>query len=530
MGIFEIKNLTFTYPSSPFPRLDNINIDINKGEFVLLIGNSGSGKTTLLNHLKTAMTPEGERAGEVLYNGSLLGEIPAGKQSSEIGYVMQNPQRQTVTDKVISEMAFGLQNIATDPGKMRRSIAETSNYFGIDNIMDREISSLSGGQRQLLNLAAVAAMRPKVLIFDEPTANLDPVAANRFLQAVQRLNREAGITIIITEQRTRQIFAMADRVIVMDTGRIIRDTAPENLVGLGDNFARFLPTPRQVASRCGCGTPLPLTVKQGRQWLEEYIKADNINPTCFPVVDENYSSPAIQVKDVYFRYTKDGKDILKSADFWVPEGVIFRIIGGNGGGKSTLLKVMSGALSPYSGKVITKKGAKCAYLPQESSLLFGRDSVAQELKETGRSEEDIEKTARLCKISHLLNKHPYDLSVGQQQCVALAKILLYKADILMLDEITRGMDSLLKDNLADILKSLTKKGVTVVMVSHDIEFCAQHSDITAMLFDGDITSWDNPRRFFSENNFYTTQAARMAYDILPGAVTAQDIIKILNDK
>ncbi|MBQ7904026.1 MAG: ATP-binding cassette domain-containing protein [Oscillospiraceae bacterium] len=530
MAIFEIKNLNFSYPQTEKQVLKNINLTVNEGEFLLIFGKSGSGKTTLLNHFKTVMTPHGKRDGQIIYDGRPLADVSDRVQAAEIGYVLQNPDRQLVTDKVWHELAFGLENTGIEQSEMHRRVAETANFFGIDKWYDRDVSTLSGGQKQLLNLACVMVMQPKVLILDEPTSQLDPIAATDFLNAVYRINSELGTTVIIIEQRTESAFSQADRVVFMADGEIVSVNRPEKIFEdiskLDADTVKLLPTPMQVFYGLKQKGAAPVSIKKGRNWLLDYISENNISVTEYkrekPAVA---GRTAIQLKDVWYRYEKDGEDVLKGADIAIPQGCLYAIIGGNGSGKSTLIKTICGINRPYMGKVIVDKSlGKAAYLPQEATLLFSRETVLEELQEMTADKNLIAETAALCNINGLLDSHPYDISAGQQQCVALAKVLLSGAEILLLDEVTKGMDGIFKSQLADLLKKLCEKGKTIVIVSHDIEFCSEYADMVGMFFNGTIVSQDVPQRFFAQNSFYTTAGARMSKGILKNTVNAKDII------
>ena len=527
MAIFEIKNLTFTYPMAAVPALKNINLTIQPGDFILITGPSGSGKSTLLSHLKPAVTPNGQRQGQIFFDGQELEKIHFSQQSRQIGYVFQDPSRQIVSDKVWREMAFGPENLGMDRDKMARLIAESANFFGIEDWFERDISTLSGGQKQLLNLAAVMVCQPQVLILDEPTSQLDPVAASEFLNALARLNSETGTTVIMTEQRTEQVFALADKVIFMQSGQITALCDPSETGREKSIPTEFLPTPAAVFRLLERSGQAPVTVKQGRSWLKDYTDKNKLPSARLP--EKQYFAQqfaAIEAKSLFFRYEKNGKDILSDCSIRIPKGCILSVIGGNGSGKSTLLKVLSGVSKAYYGKIKLDDNSRCALLPQEASLLFSFDSVMQELQDMTGDEAAIDQAVRLCHIEKLTDRNPYDLSAGQRQRTALAKIILSGADILLLDEVTAGMDGIFKKKLGDIFRRLTAMGKTIVLVSHDIEFCAEHSDLVAMMFNGQLTKRYSPQKFFSANNFYTTAAARMTRGILEGVVSVKDVTEL----
>ena len=543
MEHFDIQNLTFSHAAAKGKRsLDGVSLRIRAGEFLVLCGRSGSGKTTLLRHLKTVLTPNGKRSGEILFCGTPLSQVSERDQAAKIGFVMQNPDDQIVTDKVWHELAFGLESLGCDQTAMRTRVAEMACYFGIQDWFHRDVATLSGGQKQLLNLASIMAMQPEVLILDEPTSQLDPIAASDFLNTVRKINTELGTTVIITEHRLEDIFPYADRAVVMDGGKIIADDAPANVGQLlfeqeNPMFAA-MPTPVRVFYGAGCTGESPLTVRQGRNWLSREFPAVpkiKAEPASAPTEVEN---PALSLKELWFRYEKDGRDILRGVSAEIPAGEIYAILGGNGAGKSTTLKAVCGICRPYRGKIrlfgkpMEKYSTKelfrgcIAMLPQDPKSLFVKKTVREDLAEMTADAEKITRTAELCQITPLLESHPYDLSGGEQQRAALAKVLLTEPKLLLLDEPTKGIDSFFKETFASILADLKKQGITIVMVSHDVEFCARYADRVSMFFDGQILTTDTPRRFFGNNSFYTTAAHRMSRHVFDMAVTAEDVIDL----
>ncbi len=544
MAHFEIKNLSFTYPAAKDKKvLSNVSLSIEKGEYIVLCGKSGCGKTTLLRHLKSVLTPYGQRCGEVLFNNTPIEQVNLREQALKIGFVMQNPDDQIVTDKVWHELAFGLENLGFDQKTMRARVAEMACYFGIQDWFHRDVANLSGGQKQLLNLASIMAMQPEVLILDEPTSQLDPLAASDFLNTVRKINTELGTTVIITEHRLEDIFPYADRAVVMDKGEIIVNDSPENVGKLlyekqNDMFAA-MPTPVRVFYKSGAKGDCPLTVRQGRNWLSQSFK-NGVTEASLPLetVNDKVDSPALSLKEVWFRYEKDSPDILRGLTADIPNGSLFAIVGGNGAGKSTALKAVCGICRPYRGKVkifgkpLEKYNSaelfkNClAMLPQDPKSLFVKKTVGEDLEEMCASKEKIEEIARICEIEQLLSSHPYDLSGGEQQRSALAKVLLTEPRLLLLDEPTKGIDSFFKEKLASILFKLKEQGITIIMVSHDVEFCAKYADRVGMFFDGQLLTVDTPRRFFGNNSFYTTAANRMSRHVFSMAVTANEVAQL----
>ncbi len=543
MAHFQIKDLTFAYPTAKEKKtLDGVNLNIEKGEYIVLCGASGSGKTTLLRQLKSVLTPYGERTGEIRFNGTPLEKVSQLEQSAKIGYVMQNPEEQIVTDKVWHELAFGLESLGCDQKTMRARVAEMACYFGIAHWFHKDVATLSGGQKQLLNLASIMAMQPEVLILDEPTSQLDPLAASDFLNTVRKINRELGTTVIITEHRLEDIFPYADRAIVMEAGRVIAHDTPRNIGKLlyeqkADMFAA-MPTPVRVFYGAEGEGDCPLTVREGRTWLSQNYPMPKINQLPTETLAEKVENSALSLKELWFRYEKDSPDVLRGVSAEVPVGSFYAIVGGNGAGKSTALKAICGICKPYRGKVkvfgkpVEKYktgelfGGCLAMLPQDPKSLFVKKTVREDLAEMTKDETKLAEIAAICEIEHLLDSHPYDLSGGEQQRSALAKVLLTEPKLLLLDEPTKGIDNFFKEKLAKILCKLKEQGVTIVMVSHDVEFCAKYGDMVSMFFDGQILTTDTPRRFFGNNSFYTTAANRMSRHVFSMAVTAEDVVAL----
>ena len=543
MAHFQIKDLSFSYPTAKGKKsLDGVSLSIEKGEYIVLCGKSGSGKTTLLRQLKTVLAPHGKKQGEILFNGTPIEKVNQRIQSAKIGYVMQNPDDQIVTDKVWHELAFGLESLGCDQKTMRARVAEMACYFGIQDWFHRDVANLSGGQKQLLNLASIMAMQPEVLILDEPTSQLDPIAASDFLNTVRKINIELGTTVIITEHRLEDIFPYADRAVVMDGGKVIADDTPRKIGKLlyeqkNDMFAA-MPTPIRVFYGAGGNGDCPLTVREGRTWLSKTYPEPMINILPAEELDDEIEKPALSLKELWFRYEKDSPDVLRGVSADVPAGTLYAIVGGNGAGKSTTLKAVCGICKPYRGKVkVFGKpvenyksaelfGGCLAMLPQDPKSLFVKKTVREDLAEMTKDEKRIAEIAAVCEIESLLSSHPYDLSGGEQQRAALAKVLLTEPRLLLLDEPTKGIDSFFKEKLATILCKLKEQGITIVMVSHDVEFCAKYADMVSMFFDGQMLTTDTPRRFFGNNSFYTTAANRMSRHVFSMAVTAEDVVEL----
>ena len=534
MEIFSFKNVTFSYPEQENKVLNNISFKVSQGDFLILCGPSGCGKTTLLRQLKTCLAPQGILTGDIFYDNKPLNEIDEHTQSQQIGFVMQSPENQVVTDKVWHELAFGLESFGYDTPVIRRRVAEVAAFFGIENWFYKNVTELSGGQKQLLNLASVMAMSPKILVLDEPTAQLDPIAASDFFALLGKINRELGITVILTEHRLEEAFPFATKVIVMEKGEIVCEDIPQKVgFHLRDkDSGMFLAMPTAMRVWAGIETELscPLTVRDGSDFLTARNKEKAIL-TCVPEKKYNYSNDvALECEEIWFRYEKDLPDVVKGFSLTLHKGEFYAILGGNGAGKTTTLKVISGLREAYRGDV--KTNGTIGMLPQNPQVLFVKRTVREDLYETLRgmklSKEEKEKqvgyVVAMCGLSEFLDRHPYDISGGEQQRAALAKVLLTSPDILLLDEPTKGLDAEFKVVFANIIKKLTTQGVTVLMVSHDVAFCAEYAHRCGMFFDGNIVAEGTPSEFFSGNSFYTTPANCMARHIINNAVTVDDII------
>ncbi len=549
MESYKIENLSFTYPEREYKSLDRINVTVNQGEFITLCGKSGCGKTTLLRLLKSSLAPFGDICGDIYFESRKLTDINTKEQASKIGFVMQSPDNQIVTDKVWHELAFGLESLGISTSEIRAKVAEMASFFGIENWFYKKTNELSGGQKQILNLASVMVMQPSVLILDEPTSQLDPICASNFLKTLEKINRELGTTVILSEHRLEEAFEMSDRVLVMDSGKIIADDTPKNigtiLKRLNHDMESALPTPVRVYNAVENNLECPLTVREGRDWLRQFSRNTTLRDDLIPTDKQEsvLEETQVELKDVWFRYEKDLPDVIKGLNVKINKGEIFAVVGGNGSGKTTALSLISGLNKAYRGDVFIKgekiEKIKNLYdgvlgvLPQNPQSMFLKKTVHLDLLEMledkkisdEEKEMQIKKVSSLCQLDDLQKSHPYDLSGGEQQRAALAKVLLKSPEILLLDEPTKGLDAHFKKTFAYILNSLKSKGVTIIIVSHDVEFCAEYADRCAMLFDGNITSIDKPREFFAGKNFYTTAANRMARTYLPKAVLSGDIIK-----
>ncbi len=554
MKCYSLQNLTFFYPDQEQPVLDQINISIIQGHFTVLCGPSGSGKSTLLRLLKPVLAPYGHKSGQIFFGDRPLSDLNAREQSTLIGFVQQNPDNQIVTDKVWHELAFGLESLSYNQETIRLRVAEMASFFGIESWFLQDIKLLSGGQKQLLNLASIMVMQPSVLILDEPTSHLDPIAAADFIGAVAKINRELGVTIIMTEHRLDEVLPFSDKVIVLEKGQLLCQGKPtevgEKLKNTGSLTFLAMPTPMRVYAGVSSALPCPITVRQGQEWLNSFAAQQPLGKLSVNREASKNSStkkPVIEFDNVWFRYHQNHYDVLQGLSLKIYPGEFLAILGGNGTGKTTSLNMIAGILTPNRGKVsveganVPERGdgqrqISLGVLPQNSQALFLHKTLREDLLEVLAdllisAEEKLQlvhQTAILCRLDSVLYRHPYDLSGGEQQMAALAKVLLLKPRILLLDEPTKGLDAEARIILAGITKRLLIDGVTIVIVSHDVEFCAKYAQRCALFFNGSIVSEDTPRRFFAGNSFYTTAANRMARHLLPDALSDEDIINACN--
>ena len=534
MEILKIEDLSFTYPMCSTPAVKNVSFGVEKGEFVTVCGATGSGKSTLLRLFKREISCEGERTGRIYFKGKTIEEQDDRTSACTIGYVMQKPEQQIVCDKVWHELAFGLENMNVQRSVIARRVAEIAAYFGIESWYEKKVSELSGGQKQLLNLAAVMVMDPSILILDEPTAQLDPIAASDFIATIKKLNRELSLTVIIAEHRLEEIIPISDKLLVMTDGALAYYDIPRNVISsIKDmpELLRSMPASARLYHALDGSGECPLDIREGRAFVENSFKNDILR---LPEKTYTHSSAAaLELKDVYFRYERELADVLRGLSMTVYEGEIYCILGGNGSGKTTTLSVASALLKAYSGsvKVFGKKlkDYKNNSLYRECLSLLAQDVQTVFVENTVREElcSDTNDVPSLpYDISRLYDKHPYDLSGGEQQLVALAKVLGTKPKLLLLDEPTKGLDANAKYELVRIFKELKADGMTVVAVTHDVEFAALCADRCALFFAGSIVSEDTAERFFAENSFYTTAASRMTRGYYENAVTLEDAAKL----
>ena len=605
MALIEFNNFSFAYMNSDgteseVKSLDSINLEIDYGDFVLLCGPSGCGKTTLLTNLKKELMPAGRRSGEIKFNGTRIIDMDEISSACDIGYLFQNPDSQIVTDTVIQEIAFPLENIGLPTEEIRNRISEIVAFFGINDILHKNVNELSGGQKQLVNLCSLLVLRPQVLLLDEPMSQLDPIASYEFLSIVRRLNEEFSITVIMSEHKADSIFPFIDKAVFLKEGKIEFVDNAHNICSevIDDEiFENYLPAVTKIYNSLSVKYPsliklnTPLSIREGRRCLntihDDLIKISNddvdsinLNHDNLHITNKKYHSQEksgmldkislggnknalINMNGIYFAYEK-GNLILKNVDFELEKGDFVSLIGGNGVGKSTFLQLLVGILKPIKGKVKYKKGIKRAYVHQNPMIHFSKDNVKEEFLESilesnllnnnsvGFNKETYDDLLKMTNeeftesdllnglefdsiefkfkelieffdICDLIDKHPYDCSGGEQQKIVIVKALLQNADVLVLDEPTKGLDPISSKNLANILNSLRDNGITILMTSHDLDFVANNCKRCLMLFDKDIQIDDDPKVIFAENNFYTTFVNRMVKDYVPEIVTLDDL-------
>lgn len=531
MDLLTVQHLTFAYPNRAAPALRDVSFSLRAGDFVVLCGRSGSGKTTLLRQLKPALAPRGTLDGRVLWEGQALSARSPKQTAADIAFVQQDPRDQIVTDTVRHELAFGAESLGMDPQTICRRVAETAAFFGIEDLIGRSTADLSGGQAQLLNLAAAMVLQPKLLLLDEPTAQLDPVAADTFFAALQKVNRELGVAVLMTEHRLETALTLATAAAVLENGTLLcfgDVTAAGEMLRQTRNPLFFsMPAAMQLWCSVESAQPCPVSVGEGREFLGEYLKD---HPAC-PVPQRQPASggdTAVTVEELTFGYGEG--PVLRNLSFTAQKGTLTCILGGNGAGKSTLLSLLAGQRTPERGTLRCK--GRVGLLPQQTQTLFIKKTVWSDLCTAGalseKTQAERETAVRdmldLCGLRGLEDRHPFDLSGGEMQRAALAKVLLGGPDILLLDEPTKGFDAAFKRRFASVLEKLKAKGVCIVMVSHDVEFCARTADVCALLFDGALVGSGPPQEFFGGNRFYTTQASRISRGLLPDVITAPQLI------
>lgn len=553
----EINDFSFSYNGSDRLAIDSVTESFYAGSMNLLIGKSGSGKTTLLRCLKNVLMPVGKYNGSIKIYGLDSEEIDKRDATSLIGFVSQNPDNQIVTDTVWHELAFGLENLGVSNINIRSRVAEMSEYFGISDWYERGTDTLSGGQKQLLNLASVMVCRPSILLLDEPTAQLDPIATKKFLEQIISLNRDLGTTIVMIEHNLEYIYEKVDKVVALDGGKVIASGDKlEVLKALGSQESSLLkgmPKSALVYEMLSGKSDL-VSMREVRMWVYNYYKSmsdtdrhnvekylkesDMRNEKDISSKKENM----VTLKNVSFSYKDEKKEVLRDLNLNIKSNKITAIIGGNGAGKSTLLKLITGIEKPNHGKIKIKDRNKVLMLPQNPLTIFTQISVEEELGDVLLNVEGVANGLSLQKKRKLVydtlksygldwagKMHPYDLSGGEAQKLAMAKILLMKPDILLLDEPTKGIDPFFRMEFGKRLQDLLKeRDITIIVVTHDVEWVSMFADECALLFDKGIVSISKTREFFAGNMFFTTGVNRIMSDLFNDCITLEDVSRIKN--
>jgi energy-coupling factor transport system ATP-binding protein len=535
LALVKFENFSFT--TSDKEILSDINFEVDEGEFVLICGPSGSGKTTLLSHLKKELRPNGKINGKVLFDSINIKDLDDTKSATDIGFLFQNPDNQLVTDTVIQEIAFPLENIGMETEEIRNRIAEMTAFFGLDKLLYKNVNELSGGEKQLVNLCSLLVLKPKLLLLDEPTSQLDPIASYEFLTILRRLNEEFSITIMINEHNVNNILPFADKVIFLNNGSVEYFNTKKNIIQEVANdevFKFYLPDVSKINLLLREKYPklkdekIAISIREGRKLLNKI--ADDLE--VFPkdtnkTLSEDYlyynNEELVKTSGLYFAYNKENI-ILKDIEFTIKQGEFIGIVGGNGSGKTTLIQLLAGLLKPVKGKIM-RKDIKIAYLYQNPMIHFSKETVEKELLLDNETElnNETRKLLKFFNIEHLIYQNPYDCSGGEQQKIAIIKAFMKKPDILILDEPSKGLDPLSKHDLAKKLQTLQSNDLTIVMTSHDLSFVANYFHRCIMLFDGGIQVDNDPKDIFAENNFYTTFVNRLVKDYIPNGVVLDDV-------
>ena len=504
MAALTVKDLCFQYAGHTDPVLDKISFSLEEGQLLFLCGPTGSGKSTLLRLLKEPLRPKGTLSGEICADWDLSSPFT-------VGYVGQHPADQVVCDKVWHELAFALENQGRDPAFIRRRVSETADFFGIAPWIERSVDQLSGGQLQLVNLASAMVCDPELLVLDEPTSQLDPVASAEFYYYLEKINRELSTTVILCEHDLAPALPLCHRVLCLDGGKPFCFEEPGRAMErlYFSHLRPMVPSVARLYYRSGGKGSAPLSVAQAAPLIKE-LPFEPDRPV-WPLD----SQVSLEWREVYYRYPSSPQDALRGFSLKAHAGEVLCMVGANGSGKSTALSLAADLFSAKQGRIrIEGKDIKrfsmgrlyqgvLAMLTQEVRACFVCETVGGECS-CGYAADWLGQA-----LAPLSQRHPFDLSGGQQQLLALNKILCREARILLLDEPTKGLDEEKKLALAKHLQALAQKGKTVVCVTHDLEFAALCAHRVAYVFCGECVSCEDPAKFFLTNRFYTTPVARL---------------------
>ena len=501
------EHLSFSYPGAEALVLRDVSFELEPGSFALLVGDTGSGKSTLLSLVKPEIAPTGERAGVIRVFGCSVEDMAPADSARTIGFVFQNPDNQIVCESVWHEISFGLENLGTPQSEMRRRVAETSYFFGMEDWFRSETDVLSGGRKQLLALASTLVMRPRLLLLDEPTAQLDPIAEKNFLHALFRVNRELGCTVVVATHAPQAMIDYATCAYRLADGCVgaidLADFASSSHGAMDD----FESMNGDVWSQSSVSTYSQVDGTAENQLMNDSrISSKNAKKTVHGVQNsQRATAAAVELSSAWFRYDRDGDWVLRGLDLRIETGEIHALVGGNGCGKSTLLALMAGVRKVQRGKLRVRAASR-ALLPQDPHALFAAETVEAELMEWshGGTYDRADALAMLARmgLDGRASLHPYDLSGGQQQLLALGKLLLVRPQLLLLDEPTKGLDGRARRLVAEILCDLRTEGVTVVMATHDLAFARDVADCVSMVFDGEVACTEPAVDFFRNNLYY----------------------------
>lgn len=524
----EVRGLSFAYPGAEVPVFEGLDWRVPQGTFALLVGGTGSGKSTLLSLLKPEISPAGECSGELRMLGESVADMDVRASAERVGYVFQDPENQIVCETVWHEMAFGLENLGMSRDEMRRRVAETSYFFGVEDWLHRDTDTLSGGRKQLLSLAAVLALRPRVLLLDEPTSQLDPVAEKNFLHALFRVNRELGCTVVVATHQPRSMLEYATCAYRIEGGRVYEVADIASLGHREELFSGEVPgwggswrakngvfcsasgRPGYLDPRVGApgAKKRPKSDKSAEFEAQILSQDDSGAPSCAGgcrILPKMHAGSATTLAGGWFRYDRASGWVLRGLDASFSAGAVHAVVGGNGCGKSTMLSVLAKTVKLQRGHM-ERGAASAALLPQNPKALLVAETVREELMEwastCGYDEAMARERATSLGLSGLDGRHPYDLSGGQRQLLALAKLLLIGPELLLLDEPTKGLDLASRRIIARALRDHAEASGTVIMATHDLDFAEQVADDIAMMFDGEIACMEPPADFFADNVFY----------------------------
>ena len=555
--MIKIRDLTFYYGDASRPALQDVNLDIEDGEFVLVTGPSGCGKTSLCRCLN-GLIPHfygGEIAGGLEVQGLDVMRHTTRELATRVGMVFQDPENQLVSMDVQREVAFGLENLAFPRDVMAKRVEEALDTLGISGLRHRQVHELSGGEKQKVVISSVLALHPDVLVLDEPTSELDPKGAEDVLSIVRRLNDELGITVILVEHRLDRVVHLVDRMIVMDEGKIIADGNPRAVLSNGDitSIGAGVPPIVRIVQRLrdnGVNVDnIPLTVKEGRAMLKDIFMGAR-GSTLSQAESADNGRPVIEIDKLWHAYP-EGITALKNVNLRICEGEFVAVMGRNASGKTTLVKHINGLLQPTKGKVIVSgidtRRATIAQLSQKVGFIFQNpndhifaDTVEEEIAfilknlgfDSGEIAARIDEMLEMFALKEFRRQYPRSLSGGERQRVAMASVLVARPRVLILDEPTRGMDYRLKSELMRFLNGYREKGNTVVLVTHDVETVAEHADRVVLLSEGGVVVDGNKRDVLSRALFFSPQINRLVqafekYGVPNNILTVDEALDIL---